>query len=164
MKKLIITTVMILALQGQILGQERDVGINEALNGVGIPKIYQEDFLEKANLFLESIKSRNGDEISKLLGSYFDYEGKRVRYYPEEKQLAINKLNSINLRDYKIASLGYIPGNFTLPIEQKKWVVFCTVKQFINSKVFETELTFFAYRYDNNWYFTPQGDFLLKRY
>lgn len=164
MKKLIITTVMILALQGQIFGQERDVDINEALNGVGIPTIYQEDFLEKANLLLESIKSRNDDEISKLLGSYFDYEGKRVRYYPEEKQLAINKLSSISLLDYKIASLGCTPRNFALPVEKKKWVVFCTVKQLVNSKVFETELTFFAYRYDNNWFFTPQGDFLLKRY
>jgi len=46
-----------------------NVGLGWALNGVGIPTIYQEDFLEKANLFLESIKSRNGDEISKLLGS-----------------------------------------------------------------------------------------------
>jgi len=164
MKQLIIAIIIILALQCQILGQEKDVDINEALNGVGIPKIYQQNFLEKANLFLQSIKSCDENEVSKLLGLYFDYDGKRVRYYPEEKQLAINKVNSIKLMDYKISSLGYIHGNFTLPVEKKRWVVFCTAKQLINNKVIETEFTFFAYRYNDNWYFTPQSDFFIRKY
>lgn len=164
MKNIIVTIVVLLVLSSQVVGQENDVNIKEALNGVGIPEAYKEVFLQRANSFLESVKSHNNEELSKLLGSYFDYEGKQIRYFPEEKLLAINKLNSIKLLNYKILTLGYSPRNFSLPFEKRKLVVFSTTSQLINGKLVEKELTFLAYRFDNHWYFTPHGVVLLKKY